>query len=218
MTKKFHEDLNLLKIEVMNMGSLATCFLERGVEALVKQDVVLANKILDMRKQIFEMDRTIEGKALQLLTLHQPMAVDLRTIAAILKIITDLTRIGRYGKDIAGVVEELSQKPHVKKLVSIPLMLEIVLGMIIDALDAFNTGNLDKIGVQSMVDRDKKVDELRWSIFRECITYMMEDPQTITRCMHYVMISRYLERCGDHACLMAEKVHYIYSGVHLSIK
>jgi phosphate transport system protein len=137
-------------------------------------------------------------------------------IVAILKIIEDLVRIGRYGKDIAALVEELSQKPHVKKIVHIPQMQRAVVGMVRDALDAFQSGNLD--GIKDMTERDKEVDESRHAIFRECITYMMEDPTTITRCMHYVMIARYLERCGDHAVKIAERATYVYTGEYVELK
>lgn len=216
MTKKFHEELDMLKAEVLNMGALATCFLEQSVEALVKQDPAAAGKILAIKQRILDEDRRIEQKSLDLLTLHQPMAVDLRLLGSILRVITDLTRIGRYGKDIASLVEELSQKPHVKKLVTIPSMTRMVTGMIRDALDAFGSGELDK--VSDIADRDSTVDAQRWEIFRECLSYMIEDPQTITRCMHYIMIARYLERCGDHACSIAEKAHYVHTGKHVELK
>lgn len=216
MAQKFHQELQLLKAEVLDMGSLSTCFLERGMEAMVNQDVNLANSILDMKDQILEKDRNIEAKTLQLLTLHQPMAKDLRLIAAILKIITYITRIGRYGKDIASLVEELSAQPHVKKIVHLPRMMKDVVAMIRDALDAFETEKIDKI--QDMAERDDVVDEMRYEIFRECLTYMMENAKNITRCTHYIMMARYLERCGDHACKIAEKVHYMVTGEHVEIK
>lgn len=124
----------------------------------------------------------------------------------------------RYGKDIADLVEELSKKPHVKKLIHIPMMREKVLGMVQDAMEAFEKEAVSKISVESMTSRDNEVDEMRYEIFRECLTYMMVDASTITRCMHYVMVARYLERRGDHACKIAEKVHYMVEGAHLDIK
>lgn len=218
MGKKFHDDLEKLKQSVVQMSKLATCFLERSVQALVIQDPELAKSILNIKDQILEMDRDIEARALHMLTLYQPMAVDVRTLAAILKMITYLTRIGRYGKDIADLVEELSRKPHVKKMIHIPMMLERALGMINDSMEAFTSGNLEKIKPEDMIKRDDELDEMRWEIFRECLTYMMEDPTTITRCAHYIMIARYLERCGDHGCKLAEKVNYMVSGKHAEIK
>ena len=161
------------------------------------------------------MDSKIENKALNLLTLHQPMAIDLREIACILKMITYLARIGRYGKDIAKLTYEFEEQNHVKKFVSIPYMSQIVCGMIDDALKAFETRDLSLI--EDFSDRDDDVDQLRYSIFRECLTYMMEDQKKISRCTYYILVARYLERCADHACKMAEKIHYMISGEHIEI-
>lgn len=216
MAKQFHEELTLLKAQVLDMCSLATCFLEKSIEALVNQDVKLAQTILDDRKQIMDKNRDIEEKCIQFMALYQPMAIDLRTIVAILKIIEDLVRIGRYGKDIAALVEELSQKPHVKKLISIPHMQRTVESMVQDAINTFQDGDLSRL--DDIGTRDAEVDELRDSIFRECLTYMMEDPSTITRCIHYIMIARYLERCGDHAVKIAERAMYMKTGEYVELK
>jgi len=183
---------------------------------LKKQDVELAEKVISKKKKLADMDVEIEGKTLQLIALYHPMAKDMRTVACILKTITYLTRIGRYGKDIANIAKELSDKPHVAKLVEIPYMAETVCKMIDDALKAFETEDMSLI--KDFEERDDTLDALRWSIFRECITYMMENPSTITRCAHYMMIARYLERCGDHACKIAEKVHYMVTGERIEIK
>ncbi|MGF3585462.1 MAG: phosphate signaling complex PhoU family protein, partial [Thermoplasmatota archaeon] len=102
-----------------------------------------------------------------------------------------------------------------KKLVSIPHMAEIVNGMINDVLYAFETGDISKFN--DFIDREKTVDELRYSIFRECLSYMMEDPRVITRCTYYIMVARYLERCGDHACKIAEKIVYMVTGQRVEI-
>lgn len=216
MVEKFHAELKGLKKKVLEMGELAKDMLQKSIEALKNQDTELADWVLSKKKEIMDMDEGIEQRALTLLTLYQPMAKDMRTIACILKMITYLTRIGRYGKDISNVAKELSMRPHIAKLVSIPYMADIVCGMIEDALKAFETEDLSLI--QDFVERDDSLDALRYSIFRECITYMMEDPKNITRCAHYIMIARYLERCGDHACKIAEKVHYMVTGERVEIK
>jgi phosphate transport system protein len=215
MVKKFHNDLKKLNKKVIEMGYLARNSLKDSVKSLKNQDVKLANKILRNKTEIADMDSLIEEKALILLTLHQPMAKDLRRIAAILKIITYLNRIGRYGKDIAKITVELSKKPQVKKLVSIPYMSEIVCQMIDDTLLSFEKEELSYI--KNFSERDDSVDVLRYSIFRECLTYMMEDSKTITTCTNYVMVARYLERCADHAVKIAEKIHYMVTGEHVEI-
>jgi len=215
MIKEFHTNLETLKQDVMVMGRLAEEMLQKSVEALRKQDMEMAEWVLSRKAKIAKMDYHIEEKALQLLTLYQPMASDLRSIACILKMITYLARIGRYAKDIANITFEFKDQPHVKKLVSVPYMSQIVCGMIDDALKAFETGDLSTI--KDFSERDDDVDELRYSIFRECLTYMMEDQKVITRCTHYILVARYLERCADHACKMAEKIHYMVAGEHIEI-
>jgi phosphate transport system protein len=215
MVKKFHNDLKKLNKKVIEMGYLARDSLKNSVKSLKNQDIKLAKKILADKTEIANMDSMIEEKALILLTLHQPMAKDLRKIAAILKMITYLNRIGRYAKDIAKITVELSNKPQVKKLVSIPYMANTVCQMIDDALLSFEKEDISYI--KNFSERDDSVDVLRYSIFRECLTYMMEDSKTITTCTNYVMVARYLERCADHAVKIAEKIHYMITGEHIEI-
>jgi phosphate transport system protein len=215
MVKKFHDDLKKLNKQVIEMGHLSRDFLKDSVKSLKDQDIELAKKILKTKNKIANMDSLIEEKALILLTLHQPMAKDLRKIAAILKIITYLNRIGRYAKDIAKITVELSGRAQVKKLVSIPYMADTVCKMIDDALLSFEKEDISYIDKFS--ERDDSVDVLRYSIFRECLTYMMENSKTITTCTNYVMVARYLERCADHAVKIAEKIHYMITGEHIEI-
>ena len=215
MVEEFHSELHALKKRVVKMGNLAQDMLKKSVEALKKQDTDLAREVLDCKGKIAQMDEEIEKDALKLLTLFQPMAKDMREMATILKMITYIARIGRYGKDISNIALELSSKPHVKELVSIPYMAKEVDGMINDALTAFENENVETI--DGFTSREKTVDELRYSIFRECLTYMMEDSKTIKRCTRYIMVSRYLERCGDHAVKMAEKIYYMVTGEHIDL-
>jgi phosphate transport system protein len=215
MVEKFHVELNQTKKDVDTMGHLAQEMLSKSVEALKQIDTEKADWVISNKAKLADMDDDIEEKALRLMALYQPMARDLREIACILKLITYLNRIGRYGKDIAKLVVEFEKNGHVKKLVSLPHMAELVNGMINDALYAFETGDISKFN--DFIDRETTVDELRYSIFRECLTYMMEDPSVITRCTYYIIIGRYLERCGDHACKMAEKIIYMVTGERVEI-
>lgn len=215
MREKFVQEMAAVRQETMEMGRHAEGMLSDAVKALKEQDVALAEDVVSRKGTLLDMDDRIEEHALRILTLHQPMAVDLRTLACILKMNTYLTRIGRYGYDIARVALEMADQPHVAKLVKIPSMAARVNSMVDDALDAFRSG--DTSAFDNFTERDDDLDQLRWSIFREAITYMMEDPKNITRCMHYVMIARYLERCGDHACKMAEKIVFMVSGERVEI-
>ena len=216
MVEKFHEELKKLKKEVVEMGNLAKEMLSNAVEALKDRNKEAASQVIEKKKKIADMDERIEQDALRLIALYQPMARDMRKIACVLKMITYLTRVGRYGKDIAKVAIELADQPHIARLVEIPHMADMVCSMIEDALKAFE--NEDVSLIKDFEERDSEIDALRYSIFRECITYMMEDAKNITRCMHYAMVARYLERCADHACKMAEKINYMVTGERKEIR
>lgn len=197
------------------MGTLALGMLDDSVTALFSQDEQLARTVIQKKHQIRDYDFNIEAEALKLIALYQPMAIDLRRLATILKVITYLTRLGRYGKDIAAVMRNADDFMCPKKLVNLKHIWEHVREMIKDVLEAFDKADISKLS--DLEERDNEVDELRWSIFRECITMMMEDQKCITACAHYIMIARYIERCGDHACKIAEKVHYMVTGEHIEI-
>ncbi len=216
MSEKFIKEMEELKKELLEMGDIAVGMLIDSVRALKEQNVEMAREVVSRKTKLAEMDEEIEERALTTIALYQPMAKDMRTLGCILKMITYLARIGRYGKDIAKVAEQLAERPHIGKLVEIPYMAEKVAGMVSDALNAFETEDLSLI--EDFSERDDELDSMRYSIFRECLTYMMEDPTKITRCSHHIMIARYLERCGDHACKMAEKIHYMVTGERVEIK
>jgi len=216
MSTKFDEQLKKIKQGVLEMGELAQTMLRESIIALKNQDLKLADKVYENKDIIMKMDGDIEHRCLQAISMYQPMAKDMRVIGSSLKLITYLTRIGRYGKDIAKFVKEIADDPHIKKLVSIPHMSKIVDGMISDALIAYK--NEEPVDIKSFVERDDDVDVLRNSIFREALTYMMQDSKNIERCMYYIMISRYLERCADHSCKMAEKIQYIATAERIEIK
>lgn len=216
MSTKFDEQLKKIKQGVLEMGELAQTMLRESIVSLKNQDLELADKVYDNKDMIMKMDRDIEHRCLQAISMYQPMAKDMRVIGSSLKLITYLTRIGRYGKDIAKFVKEIADEPHIKKLVSIPHMSKIVDGMISDALIAYK--NEEPVDIKGFVERDDDVDVLRNSIFRESLTYMMQDSKNIERCMYYIMISRYLERCADHSCKMAEKIQYMATGERIEIK
>lgn len=214
--EKFHQELESLCADMMTYGEHALGMLTLALKAFVEQDGALADSVYRMKGQLDRWDRQVEERALRLLTLYQPMAKDLRTLACILKMDTYLNRIGRYGKDIAKDAMAMADRPHVAKLVNIPHQHEIVVSMIRDAMRAFREDDIAPIADVS--ERDDRVDAIWDSVFRECVTYMIEDPKNITPCTHYIMVSRHLERCGDHACKIAEKVHYKVTGEHIEIK
>jgi phosphate transport system protein len=216
MVEKFHIELEKLKQNVLKMGNLATSMLSGSVESLKNLDVEKADAVITKKEELAKKNIQLEEEALQLIALYQPMAVDMRTIACCLKMTTDLNRIGRYGKDIAKVTKEIYPGPHIKKIISIPHMNDIVCKMVHDALTAFTTRDLSLI--KDFSERDDDVDAHRYSVFRECMSYMMEDQKNIAICTNYILVARYLERCGDHACNIAEQIHYMVTGKRIDLK
>ena len=215
MAEKFLTELKNLKTDTLEMARLGRFMLRTAVDALIRQDTELADSVVARKEEIHRMEVRLEEHCYHLIALNQPMARDMRFIACTLKVITASLRIGRYGKVIANIVKEIADKPHIANLMSIPHMADLVIDMVDDAVTAYESDNLRLI--DDFSSRDDTIDALRHSIFREGITYMMEDPKNISRCTHYIMVARYLERCADHACKIAENVQYMETGERVEI-
>jgi phosphate transport system protein len=216
MTDKFHAELKDLKTSVTEMARFAQKMLQDSMEAFINQDEEVANRVLERKDELRERTVTLEESCYQLIALNQPVAKDMRTIVCSLKVIAASERIGRYGKSTAKIVKEISGRAHIANIMSIPLMSEYVLTMIDDSIKAYEMENTRKL--KEFSSRDDAIDALRHSIFREAITYMMENPKTITQATYYIIIARYLERCADHACKIAENVQYMETGERVEIK
>jgi phosphate transport system protein len=222
MTERFEAELEVLLRETLEMGAFARTMLCDSVEALVSRDAALADRVVARKEELRDRHNRTEDRAYEILTLYQPMAKDLRTVVACLKVVEALERIGRYGKAIAkveGHIEEagsLDDRPQLARMLSIPQMSRMAGGMIDSALSSFSSGDLSM--TQNLGARDDEVDALNHSIFRECITYMLEDPRTITQCTRYVMVARYLERSADHACTITEAAVFMQTGERAEIK
>lgn len=216
MREKFVEELEQLKSDVVEMATLSKEMLKESIDAVKKSDIVMAEKVIQQRKDIRNFDYKIEDDALRLIALYQPVAKDLRFIIATLKMNTYLTRIGIYSKDISRDIKEISINKEFKRLKSVCVMGDIVLEMLDDVINAFKTEDLTII--DDIWKRDDTVDDLFHSILRECISYMVENPKSISYYTHYMLIARYLERCGDHVCKISEKIHYMVTGERISIK
>jgi phosphate transport system protein len=216
MVEKFHAELEMMKEHALEMGALSRTMLQMSIRALTNQDANLAAWVTGRRESLHAWDESVEEEALRLMALYQPMAKDLRTIACTLKMITYLTRIGIYGKDIAVVVDKSAGMRPVPGLFHIPRMTQIVCGMVDSGLDAYAKESISPI--ENLGKRDDEVDELFLSTLNGCIAAMTEDPKKIPICTNYILVSRYLERCGDHACKIAEKVHYMITGERIYIQ
>jgi phosphate transport system protein len=216
MAAKFHSELQSLKQNSLEMALLGRTMLRSSVDALIRYDPSLADSVISRKEEIRQSEIGLEEHCYHLIALYQPMAKDMRNIVCTLKIIHASLRIGRYAMEIAKVVRDLSGNPPYANGMSIPHMADLVIEMVDDAIRAYETDDLSPI--RNFSSRDDAVDALRHSVFQEGITHMMEDPKTISRCTHSIMVARHLERCGDHACEIAENVHYMETGERIEIK
>jgi phosphate transport system protein len=203
----FQLELEELKQNLLKMAALVEEAIRQAIQSLVKRDSELAQKTLDGEDRINKLEIAIEDMCLKLLALRQPMAVDLRFITAAMKIITDLERIGDQAVNIAERAISLNQEPQLKPYIDIPRMAEIAQSMVRDVLDAFV--NRDSKLARSVCERDDLVDGLNDQVFRELLTFMISDPQTITRAVHLMIVCRCLERIADHATNIGEDVIFM---------
>ena len=205
----FQEELDQLKSRLLEMGGLAEDRMSASVRALVDRDHGLVEKVLAGDTPINQLHIEIDGRCVRLLALHQPMAVDLRMILSAVKINTDLERVGDLAINIAEAALRYLAHPPVKELIDIPRMADIAQGMLRDALDAFV--RRDTQLAQQVLDADDTLDALNTQVFRELLTYMLQDPHTIEPSLDLILVSRHLERVGDHATNIAEDVIFMVS-------
>jgi phosphate transport system protein len=205
----FQEELEQLKTRLLEMGGLAEDRVRLAVRALVERDFAIVEKVLVSDEAINQLHIEIDDRCFKLLALHQPMAVDLRAIVSAVKINTDLERVGDLAINIAEAVARYLQHPSVKELIDIPRMAVIAQGMLRDALDAFV--RRDMALAQAVLDRDDELDALKTLVFRDLITIMLRDQATIEPGLDLILISRHLERIGDHATNIAEDIIFMVS-------
>ena len=207
MPRHFHEELDALKQTLLAMGGLVEDQIRRVMRALIDRDSQLAQEVIERDRQVNAWDVEIDEKCVELLALHQPTAIDLRFITTTLKIVTDLERIGDQAVNIAQRALELNREPQLKPYVDLPRMAEKAQRMVKESLDAFVSR--DTALAREVCAEDSEVDALREQVFRELLTFMMEDPRTIPRAIRLILISRFLERVADHATNIAEMVIYM---------
>jgi len=205
--RHFEHELEGLKDQLLRMGGRAEAIVLKSVDALRRRDAALANEVFADDKVIDRLEIDIDDRCLRLLALQQPMARDLRFITAALKITNDLERVGDHGVNIAGSALRLTEQPLLKPLVDIPRMAELAGGMLHEALDAFVRHDAET--ARRICRRDDEVDGLNRQVFHELVSYMAEDPTTITRAMELILVARNLERVADLATNVAEEVVFI---------
>jgi len=214
IVKSFDEELSRLSDQISRMGGLAEVQIERSIESLQRRNTEEATQIIEDDARIDALQIEIEELAIQMIARRQPLATDLRATVAGLKIAPHIERIGDYAKNIARRTIALNQNPPIKPMFTIPRMGRMARSMVKDVLDAFSSNDLAK--ARAVWERDAELDDMYDSLFRELLTYMMEDPRSITSCTHLLFVARNIERIGDIATNIAEIVHYQVEGQPLT--
>jgi phosphate transport system protein len=210
MTRHVHDELDALKQTLLAMGGLVEDQIRRAMRALLERDDVIAQEVIDRDRQVNTYDVEVDEQCVNLLALNQPAASDLRFITTAMKIVTDLERIGDQAVNIAQRALELNREPQLKPYIDLPRMADRAQRMVKESLDAFVAG--DTALARQVCAADAEVDALKEQIFRELLTYMMEDPRTVSRAIRVILISRFMERVADHATNIAEMVIYLVEG------
>src|SRR5262245_700043 len=207
--RHFQEELDGLQARLLEMGGLAEERVRVAIQGLVTREPALIEKVMRGDEPLNELHIEIDNRCFTLLALYQPMATDLRAIVAAVKINTDLERVGDLAVNIAEAARRYVAHAPVKKLIDIPRMATIAQAMLRDALDAFVRRDTEL--AQQVLNEDDRLDSLKTQIFRELLTYMLQDPVPIEPALDLILISRHLERIGDHATNVAEDVIFIVS-------
>ena len=210
MQRHFHEELEALKQTLLAMGGLVEDQIRHAMQALVDRDDALASEVIERDRQVNAYDVEVDAQCVELLALHQPAAGDLRFITTAMKIVTDLERIGDQAVNIAQRAIELNREPQLKPYIDLPRMAARAQAMVKESLDAFVARDTEL--ARRVRAEDDEVDALKEQIFRELLTFMMEDPRSIPRAIRLILISRFLERVADHATNIAEMVIYLVEG------
>ncbi|GIK99853.1 MAG: phosphate transport system regulatory protein PhoU [Alphaproteobacteria bacterium] len=210
IVKSFDDELKQLNQVIAQMGGLAEAQLQMAIDALARRDTATAQEAVASDARINQLETQVDAMAVRMLALRQPMAQDLREVVAALKISGAIERIGDYAANVAKRVLTLSQLPPVRPLHAIPRMGRLTQELLKEVLDAYIEHDAEK--AVRVWERDEEVDEMYTSLFRELLTYMMEDPRNITPCTHLLFIAKNIERIGDHATNIAETIHFLVRG------
>jgi len=206
----YEEELKQLQTSILEMGGFIEKQIASALAALVGRDDDLARRTIERDHSVNRMDVDIDELCIRLLALHQPTARDLRLITTGLKITTDMERIGDMAVNVCERALELNREPNLKPFIDIPRMAEVAQQMLRESLDAFVREDID-LALKVCRD-DDIIDELNGQLFRELLSYMMEDPKTVTRSIRLLFISKYFERIADHATNIAEMVVFMVKG------
>jgi phosphate transport system protein len=210
MHRHFDEELQDLKKLLLQMGALVESQIQGALRALAERNSSLASQVIDNDHRVNALDVKMDEDCLRLLALHQPAARDLRFITTAMKIATELERMSDLAENICERAIELNEEPQLKPYIDIPRMANWTLRMVKNSLDAFVQYNADL--ARKVCEDDDFVDDLTEQLFRELVSFMLENPKTITRAIRLTFIGKYIERIADHATNVAELVVYMVEG------
>jgi phosphate transport system protein len=213
--KVFDSHLEELHVDLIRMGSMAEKQLFQAIEALINNDEVLAKKVIEDDDIVDNMQKEIEGKAIRLIAMQQPLAIDLRNIFTTTKIVTDLERMADHAVDIAKIVKRLKSEKPIKAFLDIPRMANIVREMMKESLDAYVSGDVDR--AYEICKRDDDIDAIYKQVFSELLLMMMDNPKTINQSTQYLFICKYLERIADHTTNICESTIYLVTGEQIDL-
>ena len=208
--REYESELLRLREQLLLLGAKVEAAIAAGIRAVVERDSGLARRTIEGDREIDALEIATDDLCLRVLARRQPVASDLRFITMALKLVTDLERIGDLAVNICERALELNEEPPLKPYVDLPRMAEAAQGMVREALDAFVAGDAEL--ARAVIGRDVMLDDYYAQIFRELLTYMMEDPRNIYRATRVQSIAKYLERVGDHATNLAEMVVFMVAG------
>ena len=206
----FDDELKSIASHIARMGGMAESQFASAFDALARRDSDLAGRVVTADTGLDGLEQQVEEETIRILALRQPVASDLREIIAAFKIASDTERIGDYAVNVAKRTLALNQLPPAQPASAVPRMAKLVQSIVKDTFDAYSERDADK--ALDVWHRDAEVDEMYTSLFRELLTYMMEDPRAITPCTHLLFIAKNIERIGDHATNVAETIHYLVTG------
>jgi len=209
-SKHYEQQLRILKEKLLLMSHRAEQMISDSIKALVERRPTLAEEVIATDDAIDKLEIESDDLCYEILALEQPVARDLRFIATALKIVKDIERIGDIAVNIAERAQELIQEPELKRLVDLPIMADAAQKILKESLDAFV--NSDAELAEKVISADNVVDDLYEQIFRELLTYMLEDPRAISRAIKLIFIAKHLERVGDHSANIAEMVVFLVRG------
>ena len=214
IVKSYDEELKRLTGEIQRMGEIALAQLDAAIETVMERDSDAAMKIVQSDGAIDQLENEVSQDVIRLLALRQPMARDLREILAALRIAADIERIGDYAANVAKRSIVLNQSAPVQLTYALPRLARLAEGLVRDVLSAYHDNDADR--ALAAWARDEELDEQYTGLFRELLTYMMEDPRNITPCTHLLFMAKNLERIGDHATNIAENVYFLVHGAQIS--